>query len=171
MRFAVATLAALILLMPGAAALAATSYQTPNGQKSGSSMAAELRAVGHGAPWDEASVVAAYARTTGGAVNPSGTSALPPASAGSRHDAVVFITGFQASAASFTEDFGLVRFGLSLNEGFSSADMLPWYYGVRPGVLRPVGRASRSTRQRISWLQRCVVTAPSKPLTGHPGRA
>jgi hypothetical protein len=45
-------------------------YQTVNGQESLSSMTDQLRTAGYGGPWDQDSVVAAYAETTGGPVTP-----------------------------------------------------------------------------------------------------
>ena len=49
-------------------------YQTINGVQTVSSMTAQLGNVGYGGPWDQSSVIAAYADTTGGPVT-----ALPQA--------------------------------------------------------------------------------------------
>jgi pimeloyl-ACP methyl ester carboxylesterase len=133
---AAAACAALVLVPAAAAAQTPADCQTPNGARSLSRMAGELLAVGYGGPWDPGAVIAAYARTTGGAVKCGATPSAPTAPP-ARHDSVVFITGFQTSTLSMPEDFGLVRADLSLTQGFAPGDLLPWYYGVRPGAFVP----------------------------------
>jgi pimeloyl-ACP methyl ester carboxylesterase len=66
----------------------ATLCQTPNGPRTTTQIAEEVRAAGYAGPWDTASAAAAYGRATGGAV----TCARPPTT--SSPLAVVFLAGY-----------------------------------------------------------------------------
>jgi hypothetical protein len=56
------------------------SYTTVNGPKTLAQMHAELQGANYPGPWDDASVIAAYARTTNGAVTPASSApAVAPA--------------------------------------------------------------------------------------------
>jgi pimeloyl-ACP methyl ester carboxylesterase len=82
------------LLATPAAAQEVMVCQTPNGARTSTQIADEVRAAGYGGPWDTASTAAAYGRASGGAVT-----CAKPVSAGPRPLAVVFIAGYGSDLA------------------------------------------------------------------------
>ena len=122
MRRIIPLLLSLVLLMTPAAASADNSYQTPNGPQTVASMATQLRAVGYSGPWDEASVVAAYARTTGSAVR------ITTGSPASSSDVIILVAGYGSSnAAGPLDSFATLRPRL-VAAGLSDSQILEFSY-------------------------------------------
>jgi pimeloyl-ACP methyl ester carboxylesterase len=81
--------------------------QTPNGARTTTQLADEVRAAGYGGPWDTATVAAAYGRASGGLV----TCSEPAPNA--RPTAVVFVAGYGSSLASAFAMFSPLRTALA----------------------------------------------------------
>ncbi|HLZ29992.1 MAG TPA: alpha/beta hydrolase [Chloroflexota bacterium] len=81
--------------VPPASAQDAAVCQTPNGPRTSSQIADEVRTAGYTGPWDTASAAAAYARASGGPVT-----CPRPAIPGPRPLAVVFLAGYGSDLAS-----------------------------------------------------------------------
>lgn len=90
---ALAIPALLAAVVPPALAQEATLCQTPNGPRTTTQIADEVRAAGYAGPWDIASAAAAYARASGGPV----TCAKP---ATTRPLAVVLLAGYGSDLTS-----------------------------------------------------------------------
>jgi pimeloyl-ACP methyl ester carboxylesterase len=82
--------------------------QTPNGQRTTTQIADEVRAAGYAGPWDTASTAAAYGRATGGPV-----SCARPATAGPHPLAVVFLAGYGSDLASADSVFSPLQAALA----------------------------------------------------------
>jgi pimeloyl-ACP methyl ester carboxylesterase len=119
-------LLALALLLPAASAFADTSYQTPNGPETISSMSEQLRAVGYGGPWDETSVIAAYARTTGGPVTLSASPQPSGPTPSSGRTMVVFVGGLASQIDSPV--WNQLQTQLKTANGYRDADFVRFSY-------------------------------------------
>ena len=86
---------AFLTLATPANAQDATLCQTPNGTRTTTQIAGEVRAAGYAGPWDTASTAAAYARASGGPVT-----CARPAPTGPRPLAVVFLAGYGSDLTS-----------------------------------------------------------------------
>ena len=130
MRRVIPFLLVIVLLLPTASALA-DSYQTANGQQTVEEMAMQLRSVGYGGPWDQSSILAAYARTTGGPV--TAIAASPIASASSTRTKIIFIDGLEltpiAPSAKWSMLVGQLTGGAI---GFGSDDLGLFSYADDP---------------------------------------
>ncbi len=118
----------LVILVPAATAFADGGYQTPNGIQTVSSMSSQLRSAGYGGPWDDASVVAAYAQTTGGsvtAVSNSGGGAVSTSTAPGR-TIVIQIGGYDSRID--TPDWDLLDRQLRSSFGYQQSDVFTYSY-------------------------------------------
>lgn len=101
------------VLAPGpVAAQAQPPCQTANGQKWIDAMVTELVSAGYGGPYDPASVISAYARTTGGAVTCAGYGGGAPTIPTTE---LVGIGGLDSDAATIAARFGVLAQQLGAN--------------------------------------------------------
>jgi pimeloyl-ACP methyl ester carboxylesterase len=149
-------------LLPAASAFAQTppDCQTPNGTRSLSRMAGELLSVGYGGPWDPGAVIAAYARTTGGAVTCGNT----PAPSGPR-TAVVMVGGLGSTRVSDSDTFGLLESQLA-GQGYSADDLLLWSYAPSGDSCAPLASTGAGLGQFVRGL-RDTHRADRVTLVGH----
>lgn len=108
LRSCAAALALIALVARPAAAQDVVVCQTANGARTPAELAEEVRIAGYAGPWDAASVAAAYARASGGAVLCG-----EPAPAALHRIAVVFVAGYGSDLAIATAMFSPLRTALA----------------------------------------------------------